>query len=330
MSSAPSSLTDRVQTFAFDSGIAAATFIARTCVFLEDGGIATLIGAPNRTLALHDGVILETASDGRRLLTSGDDGKVQQLLADGEVRTLAEHKGRWIDHVALGPDDSFAYSTGKTAHMVPAKGERRSLDVPSTVGGLSFAPKGLKLGIAHYGGVTLWFPNATGVKPEGLAWKGSHLGVVFSPDNRFVITTMQEPAMHGWRLADGNHMRMTGYPARVKSFSFTSDGKWLASSGSSEVILWPFGSKEGPMGKQPNMLAPSSTSRVSLVACHPKDPVLAVGYDDGMVMMVRVADGSEILLRAPDAAPISAVSWRADGGAVAFGTTQGAGGLLEF
>ncbi len=43
--------------------------------------------------------------------------------------------------------------------------------------------------------------------------EGLHLGVVFSPDNRFVITSMQEAAMHGWRLSDGGHMRMTGYPS---------------------------------------------------------------------------------------------------------------------
>ncbi|MEP9377289.1 WD40 repeat domain-containing protein [Aquabacter sp. CN5-332] len=331
MTSAPSSLTDKVQTFAFESGLAAARFVGGICAFVEDEGRATLVGETSQAVTLHDGVVLETAGDGKRLLTAGDDGTVKQLLATGEVRTLAEHKGRWIDHVALGPDDSFAYSTGKTAYFMPAKGnERRSLDAPSTVGGLAFAPKGLRLGIAHYGGVTLWFPNALGVKPEGFAWKGSHLGVVFSPDARFVITTMQEPALHGWRLADGNHMRMTGYPARVKSFAFTSDGKWLASSGSSEAILWPFQAKDGPMGKQPSMIAPSSTGRVTMVACHPKDPVVAVGYEDGMVLMVRIPDAAEILLRAPDGAAVSCGAWRADGGAVAFGTAKGSGGLLAF
>ncbi|TCT06739.1 WD40 repeat domain-containing protein [Aquabacter spiritensis] len=330
MSSAPSSLTDRVQTFSFDDGLAAVRFIGAACAFIEEAGTATIAGNGGGRFALHDGVVLETAGDGRRLLTCGDDGTVRQLDADGTVTIRASQKGRWVDHVALGPDDSFAYSVGKTAYMVPAKGEPKSLDLPSTVGGLAFAPKGMRLGIAHYGGATLWFPNAQGVKPETLVWKGSHLGIVFSPDSRFVITTMQEPALHGWRLVDAKHMRMTGYPARVKSFTFTSDGKWLASSGSGEVILWPFATKEGPMGKQPGMLAPSSTGRVTQVACHPKDPVVAVGYEDGMVLMARISDGAEILLRAPDGAAVSCAAWRADGGAVAFGTVKGGAGLLEF
>lgn len=331
MSSAPSSLTDKVRTFAFESGVAAAAFLGGRAVFVEDAGAAVLVGSEETRVTLHEGVPLEVASDGRRLLSAGDDGTVRALDAEGGVKVLAEHKGRWIDHVALGPDGSFAYSVGKTAYFVPAKGEeRRVLDVPSTVGGLGFAPKGIRLAIAHYGGVTLWFPNAAGVKPEGLGWKGSHLGVMFSPDSRFLVTTMQEPALHGWRLVDGGHMRMSGYPARVKSFAFTADGKWLASSGSTEVILWPFQSKEGPMGKQPDMLAPAPNTRVCKVACHPKDPVVAVGYEDGMVLMARITDGAEILLRAPDKAKVSALAWRADGGAVAFGTEQGGAGLLEF
>ena len=51
-------------------------------------------------------------------------------------------------------------------------------------------------------------------KPETLEWKGSHLDVTFSPDGRFLVTAMQEPTLHGWRLVDSKHMRMSGYAAR--------------------------------------------------------------------------------------------------------------------
>ena len=67
---------------------------------------------------------------------------------------------------------------------------------------------------------------------------------------------MHEPALHGWRLADNRHMRMTGYPGRVRSMSWSAGGKFLATSGADTVILWPFASKDGPMGKEPAMLAP--------------------------------------------------------------------------
>lgn len=331
MLNAPSSLTDKVRPLSFDAQVVAAAFLDKAPAFaLVDGSIRLGDGGEPRRVAVHKGTILSAASDGRRFVTGGDDGQVAETLADGTTRILAAHKGRWIDRVALGPDGVVAYSAGKTAHVLPAKGEPKSLDVASTVGGLAFAPKGLRLAIAHYGGVTLWYPNAAAAKPEALDWKGSHLGVAISPDGRFVVSTMQEAALHGWRVVDGAHMRMTGYPSRVKSFAFTADGKWLATSGSGEVILWPFQAKDGPMGKQPMMLAPSPSSRVTVVACHPADPVIVAGFEDGMVLMVRITDGAEILLRAPDNDAVTAIAWHRSGAAVAFGTEGGKGGLLAF
>jgi WD40 repeat protein len=146
-------------------------------------------------------------------------------------------KRRWIDNTALHPDGAVAWSAGKTAFVRSGKGEEKSFDAPSTVGGLAFAPKGLRLAVAHYNGVTLWFPNMA-AKPEYLEWAGSHLGVVFSPDNKFLVTMMHEPALHGWRLADNRHMRMSGYPGRVRSMSWSAGGKALATSGADAVIMW--------------------------------------------------------------------------------------------
>jgi WD40 repeat protein len=278
--------------------------------------------------AVHGGGILCAASDGARLVTGGDDGKVVSLDAKGEVAQLAtDAKRRWIDNVALHPDGAFAWSAGKTAFVRSGKAEEKSFEAPSTVGGLAFAPKGLRLAIAHYNGVSLWFPNMA-ASPEFLEWAGSHLAVTFSPDNKFLVTAMHEPALHGWRLADSRHMRMTGYPGRVRSMSWSAGGKALATSGADTVILWPFGSKDGPMGKEPAMLAPLQ-ARVAAVACHPKQDILAAGYSDGTILMVRLTDGAEILVRRNGGAQVAGLSWNSKGTQLAFAAEDGEAGLLE-
>lgn len=334
MTSPTSSLTDKVSPLRIEGSVAAVAFLgAHACLVSSEGQatLAGLAGGDEVKVPLHAGIVLSAESDGARLVSGGDDGRVMALAQDGTAACLAEVKGRWIDRVALGPSGAVAYSAGRVAHVLTAPGaEPKTFEAPSTVGGLAFAPKGLRLAVAHYGGATLWFPNAPAAKPELLAWKGSHLGVAFSPDGRFLVTTMQEPALHGWRIVDGAHMRMSGYPSRVKSFGFTADGKWLATSGSGEAVLWPFQAKDGPMGKEPMMLAPSPTSRVTVVSCHPKDPVVAVGYEDGMVLMARISDGAEILLRAPDSDAVSGIAWHPAGGAIAFGTQGGSAGILAF
>ena len=149
-----------------------------------------------------------------------------------------------------------------------------------------------------------------------------------SPDGRFLVTTMQEPMLHGWRLADRQHMRMSGYSARVTSVGWTAGGDWLATSGATQLILWPFGSKDGPMGKQPKLLAPSE-HRVGVVACHPKQSIIAVGYDDGLVLLVRIEDGAEILAKGPGNAPVTALAWSLDGTLLAFGSESGEAGVID-
>jgi WD40 repeat protein len=201
------------------------------------------------------------------------------------------------------------------------------MDAPSTVAGLAFAPKGFRLAVAHYNGVSLWFPNSQAAA-EKLEWKGSHLAVGFSPDGRFIVTAMQEPTLHGWRVQDGKNMRMSGYSARVRSFNWSGDGAYLATSGSEQLILWPYDGKDGPMGKQPKLLAPMQT-RVVTVACHPKQPVVAVGYADGLVLLVRSEDGAEIVARRPGGSPVTALGWDRAGARLGFGTEDGEAGVVN-
>jgi WD40 repeat protein len=325
------SLADRVRSIAVGGPVVGVHLLGATPVlvlgeeallFAEEGG--------EKRIAVHAGGILAAVSDGKRIVTGGDDGRLVATDASGQTKELAvDDKKRWIDQVALGPDGAVAWSAGKTAHVITGKGEQRAFDAPSTVAGLAFAPKGFRLAIAHYNGATLWFPNAAGAKPETLTWKGSHLSAAFSPDGKYVVTSMQEPMLHGWRLVDGQHMRMSGYTARVRSLGWTADGDFLATSGSEQLILWPFDGKDGPMGRQPKIYA-RSEARVSVVACHPRQPVVAAGFADGALVLVRTEDGALIKARDKGGAPVSAIGWAASGQMLAFGCEDGDAGVLSF
>ena len=97
---------------------------------------------------------------------------------------------------------------------------------------------------------------------------------------------------------------------------------------STQLILWPFQGKDGPMGKPPRILAPAQV-QADVVACHPKQEVVAVGYADGLVLLVRIEDGAEVLARKGADAPIAALAWSASGAALAFGAEDGAAGVID-
>ena len=180
------SVVDRTRPVEAGGPVVAAYFLDRTAGFVLGEETLLFVSPKGDTqrFDIHSGGILSAKSDGTRVVTGGDYGKVVSTDAKGESKTIAtDSKRRWIDEVAVGPDGAVAWSAGKTAFMQSGKNEPKSLDLPSSVGGLAFAPKGIRVAVAHYGGVSLWFPNVQG-KPEFLEWKGSHHHVAYSPDGK--------------------------------------------------------------------------------------------------------------------------------------------------
>ena len=82
------------------------------------------------------------------------------------------------------------------------------------------------------------------------------------------------------------------------------------------------------MGKTPRILAPVE-AQAEVVACHPKQEVVAVGYANGLVLIVRVEDGAEVMARKPGTAPVTALAWSKTGNMLAFGTEDGDGGIVD-
>ncbi|MCI4677390.1 WD40 repeat domain-containing protein [Rhodoblastus acidophilus] len=328
------SLTDRVTPIEAGGEIVGAGFLGRVpALALADGHVLLAeIGAERRIKAHEDGAILVAVCDGGKFYTGGDDGAVAATDAAGSVEILAREKG-WIDALTCRADGALAWSNGKNVRARDAKGEIKHWTAPSSVRGLAFFPKGFRVAVAHYNGVSLWFPN-TAAAPETLNWKGSHLDVAVSPDARYVVTSMQENSLHGWRLSDRKDMRMTGYPAKTRSFAWSHDGLWFATSGADGCIVWPFSGKDGPMGQPPRECGVRPNVLVTAVAFHPKALVVAVGYDDGWILLVRLSDGGEILARRTEAdAPrdaIAALAFDANGGRLLFGAKSGCAGILDF
>lgn len=284
----------------------------RIAAGLGDGTVLVFRpGAPPKVIEAHHGAVLcmDAEGDTGAVLTGGDDGRFLRIARDGTVEEIASFGSRWVDCVAAGPG-VVACSSGKVA-SVWSEGEAkpRSFEHPSTVGGLAFDGKGRRLAVAHYGGATIWEKGNRRWKPTKLIWKGSHGAVTFSPDGKCVVTSMQENAMHGWRLRDKADMRMSGYPAKVKDFVWMGDAPFLATSGADEAVCWPFDGKDGPMGRAPATCCYGGKQVCTSVTGMLGHDALLAGFADGAVLAGRAAeDAEDFVVKGSSGSPVTALA----------------------
>jgi WD40 repeat protein len=326
-----------------DAFVVAARFSrdGRTLAFALGDGSVRLVPISNPSadwlsIPVHDGAVLSFAPDTNAdgFISGGDDGKLRRITAGGEVTDVAGFGMKWIEQLTSHSLDKgkglIAAGVGKAVHLFDETGKKlKEWTHPSTVTGLTFDTRGKRLAASHYNGATLWFVAAKTDTPRRLEWKGSHIAIAIHPEGEAVVTAMQENSLHGWRLPDGQHMRMSGYPSKTTSMSFSKGGKWLASSGSDAMVLWPFFGG-GPMGKAPIELAGGDGINCTQVACHPKEELVAGGFEDGLVVVVDIASSRILPAAPPGHGPVTTLAWSADGTRLAIGTEHGFAAIVDF
>ena len=332
-------LNERGLQTTFDAYIINSAFSRDNLMFVVGLGDGSLRFAAThnrewRDIAVHDGAILALAPDAAAdgFITGGDDGGFRRANPDGEITDIANFGMKWVDAVASFADRKaplLACSVGKIIYLYDGAGQEiRRFTHPSTVTGIAFDAKGKRIAASHYNGASVWFTGSSSATPQSLEWKGSHTGIAVHPDFAAVVTTMQENALHGWKMPDGQHMRMSGYPAKCESFGFTKSGRWLATAGADAIVIWPFFGG-GPMGKAPLELA-GGKAIVKRIACHPRHEVVAAGYADGMVVVADIARERVLPVTGPGRGAISALCWSPDGAWLGFGTETGFAALVDF
>jgi WD40 repeat protein len=314
---------------AFDAYVVQALFSKEGAAFvLADGRVCFETG---ESVSAHDGGALCAAvhPSGSGVVSGGDDGRLVWSRPGAEPELLADLKGKWIDAVETHEGAGLiAYAAGKTVGVLDAKdkGFARQFVHDHSVAALAFDPKGRKLAAATYGGAALWFARIAEQKPQMLKWAGAHIGLIWSPDGRFLVSSMQEAALHAWRVDDARDMRMSGYPAKVRSMAFLSKGQLLATSGANGSVVWPFTGPNGPMGKEAAEVGYDPNSLVTRVAAVPAQDRLWAGLDNGKVWMAETTGRALVEIRPAGGAPISALAVSKDG-RTAWGDEEGAAGV---
>lgn len=315
-------------------GLSASPELAVIAVGLGNGGLAIFDQqAQLRTqLTGHGAAVTGLSSCDQTLYSIAQDGKLMSHdLTSGAHSVLFSAPGKWLSALRYASQSGLlACAAGKTVLVLPTAAsapgaqDHQFADHPSSVSGLAFAPDGQRIAVSHYDGVTLWPLDGSG-SGEVLRWKGYHIGVSWSPDGRFIVSATQERELHVWDLVTGKDFRLGGYPAKTHDLKWTSTTAGtvnLVCSGADVVTAWPFGDV-GPGRLPPVEIGYVYSGRVTAVAPHPTQALVAGGYTTGTVLVGGLQKGEAVFARIADGEEISRLDWMANGNTLVVGTRKG-------
>lgn len=261
------------------------------------------------------------------LATGGQDGRVKFWdAASGQHVASAELGGAWVEHLAWVGSRLFA-AAGRKLVVLRSDGsvEHRFKDAPKSISAVAPQPAGGCVAVSYFGGVCLWDADDFVVQKEFPYSNGIH-ALVWSPDNKWLVSGNQDPSVHLWIPETDIELQMSGYEGKVKHLSFDKDSRWLATSGGREACIWDCAG-EGPEGREPAMLPHDAP--VCAVAFQHTHGLLASASADGVVMLWSPERKQP--LRATVKMPVAATKlvWSPDDCLLAIGSEKGAVYVLK-
>src|SRR5688572_4990279 len=115
---------------------------------------------------------------------------------------------------------------------------------------------------------------------------------------------------------------MQGYPAKVKSLSWSADARWLFTSSQPLFTAWSFAGK-GPEGKPPTQFGDEGAGLMTVVAASPVADLVAGGYDSGELQLGEIKSKRAAVLKMSDGSAITCLAWSPDGLRLAAGNDKG-------
>ncbi|HEX2100082.1 MAG TPA: WD40 repeat domain-containing protein [Candidatus Synoicihabitans sp.] len=263
------------------------------------------------------------------LASGGQDGAVKLWDgAAGQHLTTTSLGRAWVEHLAWRPrtpeaaPHTLAASCGRVLHFLGSDGTIRhtTQPAPKTLSALAWQPAGGCLAAAYFGGVCLWDADDFLLQKELPYANGIH-ALVWSPDNRWLVSGNQDPSVHLWRPEEDEQFHMSGYETKVKELSFDYTGRWLATGGGRDSCVWDC-SGRGPEGREPVMLP--HDSRVSAVAFQRTHGLLATASADGVLQLWSPDRKQPLRATVKMPAAASHLAWSPNDEYLAVGTEQGA------
>lgn len=293
------------------------------------GGISILqasSGELKSFLPGHDGgtFTLSWRADSRRLASGGQDGKLRIWdIVDGTAHAQCDAGADWVERVAYSnAGDLVVSAAGRKLRLWNSDAQLLQAypDHPSTIADVQWQPDEHLLTSACYGRLATFRANSSDPL-KAFEWKGSILRLAWSPDANYIATGNQDASVHFWYRKSGKDLEMSGYPIKVRELAWDCSSRYLATGGSSTVIIWDCSGK-GPAGSVPIQLEGHDMA-LSALAYQPAGPFLVSGCREGLICLWNPAKSTRLIRRSSLYAEVTRLQWAPGGRNFAASSAKG-------
>ncbi len=261
------------------------------------------------------------------LATGGQDGRVKFWdAAAGQHTASAELGTAWIEHAVWSGATLFA-TAGRKLVALRADGSHAHVfkDAPKSISALAAQPAGGCVAVSYFGGVCLWDAQDFVIQKE-FPYNNGIQALVWSPDNKWLVSGNQDPSVHLWIPETDIELQMSGYEGKVKHLSFDHTSRWLATSGGRDACVWDCAGA-GPEGREPGMLPHDAP--VCAVAFQHTHGLLATAAQDGVVHLWSPERKQPLRATVKMPAAATKLAWSPDDRLLAIGSEKGVAYVLK-
>ena len=282
-------------------------------------------------ISVQEHMPVALAAYGKHGFVIGDaSGALSSLTVGGERTPFSQPLDAPIialDHAPTTGDLACATADRRVFLIRRGMTEPTVLEHATAIGALAFSPDGSQLAVADDDHVTLW-QNAEKLielapcqNPTSLAW---------SPDQTRLALGQDKGGVTVWRLDSKDHITLSDYPAPVGTLAWTNDSDILVTSGAFRIIAWPFNQLK-TNGIHPTSLSTGkpSLAAVEAIAAHPNRPLVAAGYENGMLIITQIGKPDELVIKPEGQGAIGSIRWSGGAGYIAVGSSHGLATIIE-
>lgn len=237
-----------------------------------------------------------------------------------------------IDHATETGRVAATTGGNQVALISPGDTEPLMLDHDSVACALRFSPNGDTLAIASETALTLWAIGDGATKTSDIPINGKPIAMAWNPDQSRLAIGFESGGVGVFRPGDDHLIALPDYPSPVGALAWSPTGDILATSGAFRIIAWPMDDiKMNGASPAPASLETGKPSLVVVgaIAAHPARPLVAAGYENGMVIITELGKRDELIIKTEGQGAISGIAWSRNGDYLALGSDRGLAAIVE-